>query len=252
MTKVHMQPLPLQHHEVFIEEVPEGEGTPPELYRGLSRTDIADLVRACGAPLLNGSDVTRKGVMGTPTPFLDVMVIDEHAEPCPVGQPGQLAVRPKLPSLILTEYVGKPVATVSAWRNLWFHTGDAAVLQPDGMFDFVDRLGDRIRVRGENLSSFQVEDLLIQHERVQMVAAFAIKGSEGDEDDIVVFAVPIEGTALSEEELHAYAAASMPRYMRPRFFRVVSDIPRTPTNKVEKYKLRARMLEEISEAGSRS
>jgi crotonobetaine/carnitine-CoA ligase len=270
LNKVHMQPLPLQHHEVagrfgidvvtagfgqtesgaplgiFIEEVPEGEGTPPDLYRGLSRSDIVDRVRTSGAPVVAGADVDRKGVMGIPTPFLDVVVLDERDRPCAVGQPGQLAVRPKLPGLILTEYLGKPEATVKAWRNLWFHTGDAAVLQPDGMFDFVDRLGDRIRVRGENLSSFQIEDLLNQHERVQMTAVFAIAGTEGDEDDVVAFVVPVEGTELTEDELRAFAESTMPRYMRPRYLRVVPDIPRTPTNKIEKYKLRTRILDELS------
>jgi acyl-CoA synthetase (AMP-forming)/AMP-acid ligase II len=145
---------------------------------------------------------------------------DHVGDPQPVGRPGQLAVRPKLPALIMSQYLGKPEATVTAWRNLWFHTGDAAVLQPDGMFDFVDRLGDRIRVRGENLSSFQVDDLLNQHERIQLTAAFA-------ED-------------------------TMPKYMRPRHIRVVPDVPRTPTNKIEKYKLRSRLLDERADgwAGS--
>jgi carnitine-CoA ligase len=129
-------------------------------------------------------------------------------------------VRASGAALIMSQYLGKPEATVTAWRNLWFHTGDAAVLQPDGMFDFVDRLGDRIRVRGENLSSFQVDDLLNQHERIQLTAAFA-------ED-------------------------TMPKYMRPRHIRVVPDVPRTPTNKIEKYKLRSRLLDERADgwAGS--
>lgn len=271
LNKVHMQPLPLQHHEVasrfgidivtagfgqtesgaplgiFIEEVPEGEGTPASFYRGLSRRDIVERVRAAGAPVLSGQEVTRKGVMGTPVPFVDVTVLDEHDQPCKVGQPGQLAIRPKLPGLILTEYLGKPLATVSAWRNLWFHTGDAAVLQPDGMFDFVDRLGDRIRVRGENLSSFQVEDLLNQYAKVQMAAVLSIPSSEGDEDAIAAFVVPMDGADLAEEELHEFARSTMPKYMRPTYFRIVEEIPRTPTNKVEKYKLRARLLAEFRE-----
>lgn len=269
LNKVHMQPLPLHHHAVasrfgidivtagfgqtesgaplgiFIEEVPEGEGTPAAFYRGLSRSQILDRVRATGTPILSGKDVNRKGIMGTPIPFVEVMVLDEHDRPCKVGQPGQLAIRPKLPGLILTEYLGKPQATVSAWRNLWFHTGDAAVLQADGMFDFVDRLGDRIRVRGENLSSFQVEDLLNQHAKVQMTAVFSVPSSEGDEDSIAAFVVPMDGAVLTAEDLHEFSRSTMPKYMRPTYFRVVQEIPRTPTNKVEKYKLRASLLAEI-------
>lgn len=274
LNKVHMQPLPLHHHEVakrfgidivtagfgqtesgsplglVIEELPEGEATPMACYRGLPRREILSRAQEMGMPVLQGEQVKRKGVMGQPTPFVEVAVLDEHDCPCPVGQPGQLAIRTRLPGVLMTEYLGKPAATVAAWRNLWFHTGDAAVLQPDGMYDFVDRLGDRIRVRGENLSSFQVEDMLNQHPQAQMVAAFAVPGTEGDEDDIVAFVVPIDGSDLSEGELHRFAGDTMPKYMRPKHIRIVTELPRTPTNKVEKYKLRAVLLNELQASDS--
>lgn len=271
LNKVHMQPLPSQHHEtarrfgidivtagfgqteagaplgLLIEEVPEGEGTPPEHYRGLSRSEILARARAAGQPVLSGAQGTRPGMMGGPTPFVEVAVLDEHDQPRPSGVPGQLALRPKLPAVIMTEYLGKPEETVSAWRNLWYHTGDAAVLQPDGTYDFVDRLNDRMRVRGENLSSFQVEELLSRHEHVQMAASFPVPSSEGTEDDVAAFIVPVEGTDLTEEEIRRFAEATMPKFMRPRHIRVVKDIPRTPTNKIQKYLLRKQLMEEISE-----
>lgn len=269
LNKVHMQPLPLHHHEVakrfgidlvtagfgqtesgaplgiFIEELAQGEGTPPALYRGLSHQEIALRVRESGGTLLTGPQVVRKGVMGTPVAFMEAMVLDPQDKPCEVGQPGELALRPKLPHLVLSEYIGKPEATVKAWRNLWFHTGDAAVLQPDGMFDFVDRLGDRIRVRGENLSSFQVEDLINQHPKVQMSAVLSVPSAEGDEDAIAAFVLPVEGEDLEEAQLRQFADTSMPKYMRPTHIRIVAEIPRTPTNKVEKYKLRAQLIAQI-------
>src|SRR5664279_5017409 len=71
-----------------------------------------------------------------------------------------MCLRPLLPGLFLQEYLGKPVATVEAFRNLWFHTGDAAYCDDAGAFDFVDRPGDRIRARGEDVTSFQMEDLV--------------------------------------------------------------------------------------------
>ncbi|WP_375539160.1 hypothetical protein [Actinomadura sp. J1-007] len=143
-------------------------------------------------------------------------------------------------------YLGRPEATAAAFRNLWFHTGDAAVRSADGLFYFVDRLGDRIRVRGENLSSFQVEDLLNQHPGVRYCAAFAVRSGEGDEDDVVAYVVPAEDDgALTEDDVHAFALETMPKFMRPRHVRIVPDLPRTPTNKIEKYRLRARILEEL-------
>ncbi|MFC5951987.1 AMP-binding protein [Pseudonocardia lutea] len=272
LNKAYMQPLPLQHDEfsrrfgidhvaagfgqteagaplcVLIEETAEGEGTPPDLYRGHSHEEMAAVAFRKGVPVLQAGQATRKGLMGRPSPFFDVTVRNERDEECAPEEPGHLAVRPKVPGLLLESYLNKPEATVAATRNLWFHTGDAALLGEDGLFYFVDRLGDRIRVRGENLSSFQVEDMLNQHPVIQMSAAFPIPSGEGDEDDIVAFVVPTDGAVLTADEVEAFAVETMPKYMRPRHVRIVDDIPRTPTNKVEKYRLRQRILAELQEA----
>ena len=153
-----------------------------------------------------------------------------------------MCLRPLLPGLFLQEYLGKPVATVEAFRNLWFHTGDAAYCDDAGAFYFVDRPGDRIRARGEDVTSFQMEDLVNSSPDVELSAAFPIRATEGDEDDVVVFVVPRAGVVLTAKDLHAWADREMPKYMRPEHVRIVDDIPRTPTNKIEKYKLRAQIL----------
>jgi crotonobetaine/carnitine-CoA ligase len=270
LNKVHMQPLPLHHHEVarrfgldfvtagfgqtesgaplsvLMEELPEGEGTPAELYTGRSHQEVRDLAARFDVPFLPGAEVTRKGLMGRPAPFVEATVLNEQDEECAPEEAGQLALRSLLPGLFLREYHGKPEATVAAFRNLWFHTGDAAVRGADGLFYFVDRMGDRMRVRGENLSSFQVEDLLNQHPEIQFCAVFAIPSREGDEDDVVAYVVPGEGSPLTPEAVHAFAAETLPRYMRPRHVRVVDDIPRTLTNKIEKYKLKQLITAELA------
>jgi crotonobetaine/carnitine-CoA ligase len=275
LNKVHMQPLPARHQEfakrfgidfvstgfgqtesgcplgLIIEETVFGEGTPAQRYKGLSHEEILARAQESGIVTLAGHAATRKGMMGTAVPFMEVAVLDDHDEPCPAGVPGQLAVRPRIPGVIFTEYLGKADATVSAWRNLWFHTGDAAVLQDDGSFDYVDRLGDRIRVRGENLTSSQVEDLLNQHPAVQMAAVFGIASTEGDEDDVCAFVVPVTPRTVSAVELHDFAEATMPKFMRPRHIRVVEELPKTPTNKIEKYKLRQMILAELTAAPAR-
>lgn len=271
LNKVHMQPLPAGHAEfakrfgidfvtagfgqtesgaplaVVFEEAAPGAGTPAGLYRGRTHAEVRELAAAVGSPVLGpGGQPGREGLMGMPAPFTEVTVLNEHDERCQDGEHGQLAVRPRLPALVFAEYLGKPEATVAAWRNLWLHTGDAAVRDEDGMFRFVDRLGDRIRVRGENLSSFQVEEVLTRHASVQLAAVFAIRGSEGGEDDVVAYVVG-DGGDLTEQQVHEFAATAMPKYMRPRHVRLVSELPRTPTNKIEKYKLRARILDELGE-----
>lgn len=267
LNKAHMQPLPLNHHAVarrfgidfvtagfgqtesggplmsVIEELEEGEGTPAELYRGRSHPQMREVAERNGAVVLRGDQVTRKGYMGRPSPFVEAAVLDQRDRPCAPGETGELALRPKLPALFVQEYLGKPEATVRAFRNLWFHTGDAAVREGDGTYYFVDRVGDRIRRRGENISSFHVEDLMNQHEDVALSAAFPVPAAVGDEDEVVVFVQPEAGRAIDLEALPAFLEAAFPKFMRPDHVRVIDRIPRTPTNKIEKYRLKQAFLE---------
>lgn len=126
------------------------------------------------------------------------------------------------------------------------HTGDGAYRDTSGYCYFVDRMGGFIRVKGENISSFQVEDFINTHPEIQMSAAFSIPAAEGLEDDIVVYAVPVADCELDEEKIRAWTRREMPKYMWPRHIRVIKALPQTPTHKVEKYKLRERILKEIS------
>lgn len=276
LNKVHMQPLPENHAAVakrfgfdfvtagfgqtesgaplgiLIEETKHGEGTPPEFYRGRSHLEIRSLVARSGIPIATVEQARIRRVMGLPSPFFEAAVLNDRDERCTVDEVGELALRPRLPALILKEYLGKPEKTVGAWRNLWFHTGDAAVLREGGMFAFVDRLGDRIRVRGENLSSFQVEDVLMHYAAVDLAAVFAIPAVEGSEDDIVAFVSVKKDASITETDLHVFAEKNMPKYMRPRYIRIVDAIPRTATNKIEKYKLRASILAELTRGKRRS
>jgi crotonobetaine/carnitine-CoA ligase len=267
LNKVHMQPLPLDHASfanrfgidhvtagfgqtesgnglmTVIQQTAEGEGTPSDLYVGRSHAEISQAMRALGVPLVSPGQASRKGLMGSPAPFVEVAIRREDDTLCEVNEVGHLTLRPKLPNIFLRAYWRKPEATSEALRNLWFHTGDAAFVGDDGLFYYSDRLGDRIRVRGENLSSYQVEDLLGRHPGVGMCAVVGVRSEEGNEDDIAAFVVAATPNSISEDAIRAFAAETMPKYMRPRHIRIVEDLPRTPTNKIEKYKLRASLLE---------
>jgi len=269
LNKVHMQPLPVSHSEfarrfgidfvsagfgqteigmgmfVMFRELEEGRGTPPDQYRGMSHAEVEGIADKYGLLLMAGEEASKKGLMGRPSPFVEASVRDQYDEECPVGETGHLAYRPRLAGMFLHAYLKKPEKTVEAFKNLWFHTGDAAVRDEDGLYYFVDRLGDRIRVRGENLSSFQVEDMLMQIPGVKLCAAVGIPSDEGDEDDIAVYIVPSENVELTEADVSVYANAKLPKFMRPRFIRIVDALPQTPTNKIEKYKLRNEILREI-------
>lgn len=182
--------------------------------------------------------------MGNACIFHEASIIGEHDEELAPGEYGQIALRGRVPYVLLNEYLNKPETTAEAFRNLWFHTGDIAYKDEDGMFYFVDRKGGFIRVRGENISSFQIEDIINSHPKVGVSAAFPLPAAVGLEDDIVVYIVPATEQGLTEEELRPWIETEMPKYMWPKYIRFINALPQTPTNKVEKYKLKELFLNE--------
>ncbi|MEW5914530.1 MAG: AMP-binding protein [Thermodesulfobacteriota bacterium] len=268
LRRVHMQPLPEYHHRFaqrfgldfvnvgygatevgyvcagIIDESVDGGGTPPEFCQGYTKQEVYQVAQELGMPIIPGDQSIPKGYMGSACMLHQVAIMDEHDQELEPGQYGQICLRPRLPYVLLNEYFNKPEATAAATRNLWFHTGDGARQDENGMFYFVDRMGGFIRVKGENISSFQVEDVINTHPKVSMSAAFPMPAAEGLEDDIVIYIVVGEGHQLDEEELRAWMAREMPAYMRPRHIRFLDALPQTPTYKVEKYKLKEMFLAE--------
>lgn len=175
-------------------------------------------------------------------PHYEVRIVDEHDEEVPAGTVGELVVRAGDPWVITPGYHGQPERTAAAWRNGWFHTGDAFRRDEDGNFYFVDRLKDAIRRRGENVSSFEVEALVVQHPAVQECAAVAVPSDLG-EDDILVCVVPVGGQRVDPAELLDFLEARMPRFMLPRYVDVVDALPKTDaTFRTRKVELRERGL----------
>jgi crotonobetaine/carnitine-CoA ligase len=206
---------------------------------------VLDFARSAGYPVFDGRHPIRSGLMGKPTAFLDAAILDADDQPLGPERSGQLAFRGRLPGLLMTEYFRRPEATAEAMRGGWLHTGDAAVRDQGGLYYYVDRMGGFIRSKGENISSFEVEELINAHPAVAMSAAFGVPALEGLEEDVAVFVVPRDGADLTSETLAAFCADTMPRYLRPRHLRIVDDLPRTATNKVEKFRLRAELLRQL-------
>lgn len=137
-------------------------------------------------------------------------------------------------------YLNNPAATVTAWRNGWFHTGDAFRRDAGGNCYFADRIKDAIRRRGENISSYELEAVVGSHPAVREVAAVAVPGAVG-EDDVLVVLVLVEGAELDPEDLLHYLVPRLPHYMVPRFVDVAAELPRTEaTLRVRKAELRTR------------
>jgi carnitine-CoA ligase len=113
---------------------------------------------------------------------------------------------------------------------------------------FVDRMGGYFRVRGENVSSYEVESVLNSHFKIRAAAAVPVPARVGNEDDIAVFIELNDREELSEDELRAFTAKEMPKYMQPAYVRFVSALPITPTSKIEKYKLKQTISSELEAA----
>lgn len=184
-------------------------------------------------------DSPRGGVMGWVLPGFEARVADEHDAELPDGEAGELLLRAREPHAFASGYFNMPDKTVEAWRNLWFHTGDRVVREPDGALRFVDRIKDAIRRRGENISSFEVEQVLQSHPAVATVAVYPVR-SELAEDEVMAALILREGLAPPPQELAAWCEARLPYFAVPRWFDIVDDLPRTENGKVQKYKLRER------------
>jgi len=187
----------------------------------------------------NGFSLINATSAGRPRPGITARIVDEFDEPVAPGMAGELVVRADRPWDFCLGYWKNPAKTVDAWRNLWFHTGDAFRADAAGNFYFVDRLKDAIRRRGENISSFEVEREIDSHPAVLESAAVAVPSAMG-EDEIKAVAALKPGAALTPEDLHAYLAARLPAYMVPRFIQIsAEELPKTSTGKIVKAALRA-------------
>ncbi len=179
------------------------------------------------------------GTMGQPCRQVEVEIVDESDRPVPAGTIGEAVWRPRYPYAIFQGYWNNPEATVESWRNLWFHSGDAARLDDDGNFIFVDRIKDSIRRRGENISSFAVEESVRNLPGVLEVAAFAVKHEQAEtEEEVMIAVVPRPEGSPEVEDLFRTLCETMPRHTVPRYLRFMDEFPKTPTQRVQKVKLR--------------
>lgn len=189
-------------------------------------------------PLMSEVNPTLAGVAGKPRKGVEVRLVDAADGEVPVGQPGELMLRTDLPWALNSGYHKEAQATAAAWRNGWFHTGDIFRRDEEGNHFFVDRVKDAIRRRGENISSFEVEAAVQQHPAVKEAAVVAYSGADGEEE--VLAAVTLrEGVSFEPSELIHFLVPRMAHFMLPRYVWVMAELPRTPTQKVQKHLIRA-------------
>ena len=181
----------------------------------------------------------RPGWMGRVMPGFAARVVDDQDAEVPDGTAGELIVRADEPFAFATGYWAQPYATVAAWRNLWFHTGDRVVRDSDGWYRFLDRIKDAIRRRGENVSAWEVEQALSSHPRVVSAAAVPVPAALG-EDEVMAFVICRDGLPPDPTELTRWAEERLPYFAVPRYLEFVDALPLTENGKVQKFVLRDR------------
>ena len=181
----------------------------------------------------------RPGLVGWPrTNHCEIRIVDENDLDVPEGEVGELVVRNVEPWTVMVGYHDMPAATASAWKNLWFHTGDRMRRDASGQLVFIDRNNDAIRRRGENISSFEVEREINAHPAVFESAVIAAP-TQFPDDEVKACVVLQPGSVVDAEGLHAWLEMRIPAFMVPRYIEFMDDLPKTPTEKVQKAILRA-------------
>lgn len=180
---------------------------------------------------------------GRVVPPFEMRVVDDDDIELPPGSIGEWLIRSSEPWYAFQGYLDMPAETMGAWRNGWFHTGDRGYVDAEGYWYFVDRKKETVRRRGENISSYEVELSICKHPAV-LEAAVVPVASELGEDDVMVYIVLREGHSLTELELIRFSEERMASFMVPRFVRFIDRLPKTPSEKVEKYLLK-RKAEEL-------
>ena len=166
----------------------------------------------------------------------ETTVIDESGKEVPRdgATVGEIVTRG---NVVMDGYYHDPEATAQAIRDGWFHTGDAAVIHPDGYIEIRDRLKDVIISGGENISSVEVEGVLLRHPAVQEAAVVGLSHERWGEAPHA-FVVLKRGETVTEAELREFARANLAHFKAPHGFTFVDELPKTATGKIQKYVLR--------------
>lgn len=179
--------------------------------------------------------------LGFPPDDIELRLCDDEGREVADGEAGEICVRPLKPKVLFNGYFDAPEASAAAFRGEWFLSGDLARRDPrSGAYFFVDRKKDAVRYAGRNISTLEVESVVRRHPAVQDVAAFGIPSAElAEEDELKLNVVLKPGASLSAEQLCEFINDNAPHYFVPRYLEFVDSLPYTPTNKVQKYQLRA-------------
>jgi fatty-acyl-CoA synthase len=176
----------------------------------------------------------RQGVELITSGDLSVVDLEGKEVPHDGATIGEIVVRG---NAVMKGYFNDPDATARAIKDGWFHSGDAAVIHPDGYIEIRDRLKDVIISGGENISSIEVESVLLRHPGVQEVAVVGVPHERWGESPHA-FVVLKSGANADEAEMREFARSRMAHFKCPTGFTFLTELPKTATGKIQKYVLR--------------
>jgi crotonobetaine/carnitine-CoA ligase len=203
------------------------------LYAGSNTYGLTEAARV--TTLVDGEPCP-PGSSGKVNDDFDVRIVDDEDNQVPAGTPGEIVIRPRKPGVMFDGYWNQPEQTLKVMRNLWLHSGDIGKFDEDGFFYFVDRKKDYLRRRGENISSYELENTFKGHSQIKDVAVHAVFADA--EDEVKATIVLKEDAIITYEELCGWCADRVPYFAVPRFFEFRSDLPRSPVGRILKYQLR--------------
>jgi crotonobetaine/carnitine-CoA ligase len=179
------------------------------------------------------------GSAGRLSPLHDVRIVDDDDFDVRPGGVGEIVIRPRYPQVMFEGYLNRPAETLQQQRNLWFHTGDLGRIDADGNLWWVDRKKDAIRRRGENISSFEIEQSVLSHPQVVECAAIAVPSPVG-EDDVKICVVLAPDSDLTPKDLIGHCADRMPSFAVPRYIEILATLPKNSVGRIQKHILRQR------------
>ena len=229
---------PVAGQEESSVRVAYGAGMPGEIQEDFGQRfglEIFELYGSTeqGVVAMSRRGSSKPGTCGRPVDDVELQIHDPEGRECSANVVGEIVVRNREPGIFFDGYHGMPDATIEAWRDLWFRTGDAGLVDEDGYLTFTGRLTDSVRRRGENVSAWEVERVLTEHKDVTEAAVFGVPSELGEEEVMAV----VVGDRVDLQELWQHASEKLPSFAVPRYMRVQDELPKTPTGRVQKHQL---------------
>lgn len=203
----------------------------PVVAEGYGQTECVPITNS--APL----GKRKRDTSGLISPLLEVAIVDDDDHEVPLGEAGEIVVRPKVPHAMYSGYWNKPDVTISTWRNLWHHTGDYGRMDADGFVTFVDRKKDIIRRRGENVSALALETVIRGLPGVADVAVSPVPAELGDEE-IKASIVLEDGAEITPEAFVDFLHDKVAYFAMPRYVDIRDALPVNALSRVMKHVLR--------------